>query len=330
VTQRVSASSAWLDAVWAPGSRLSVRPGVRAEAVGAAGWRGVSPRLAVKYRARGDLALTLAAGRYAQWVHAVRNEDLPLRIVDIWFASDSTVPVSTGSELVAGAELWLSKHDMLRVEGYAKRFDDLIEPGSTIDPRLRPADLRGFGGTSRGLDVLLRHHATERVSGWVSYSLGRSVRVSDDGARYAPAHDRRHDLNVVASYRLGERYVFAGRVGLSSGTPYTGWAGTYSRWSYDPVARRWRPPAGTSGARNEQVRSPRNAERYPAYQRLDLGAHRYFRRGRAEIDAFLNLVNVLNQQNVLLYTFDTSPNPPEVRGFSQLPFLPTAGVRVVF
>jgi hypothetical protein len=78
------------------------------------------------------------------------------------------------------------------------------------------------------------------------------------------------------------------------------------------------------------VRSPRNAERYPAYRRLDVGAHRYFRRGRAEIDAFVNLVNVLNRRNVLLYTFDTAPDPPVVRGFSQLPFLPTAGARVVF
>jgi hypothetical protein len=220
---------------------------------------------------------------------------------------------------------------MLRVEGYAKRFADLVEPGSTIDPRLRPTELRRFGGTSRGLDVLLRHHATERLSGWVSYSLGRSIREGTlGGERYAPAHDRRHDLNVVASWRMGERYVVAGRVGVSSGTPYTGWSGTYARWSYDPVARRWRPPSGTSGARNEQVRSPRNAERYPAYRRVDVGAHRYFRTRRTEIDAFLNLVNVLNQQNVLLYTFDTSPNPPVVRGFSQLPFLPTAGVRVVF
>ena len=330
VTQRASAGAAWLDAVWAPGARLGVRAGVRAERVGSAGWSGVSPRLAVKYRPRDGLALTAAAGRYAQWVHAVRNEDLPLRIVDIWFTSDRNVPVSTGTEVVGGAELWLSRSDMLRVEAYGKRFADLIEPASTIDPRLRPADLRRFGGTSRGLDVLLRHHATERLSGWVSYSLARSVRENEAGERYSPAHDRRHDLNVVGSWRMGERYVVAARLGASSGTPYTGWSGSYARWSYDPVARRWRPPPGTSSARNEQVRSPRNAERYPAYRRLDVGAHRYFQWRRAEVDAFLNLVNVLNRQNVLLYTFDASPNPPEVRGFSQLPFLPSAGVRVVF
>jgi len=39
---------------------------------------------------------------------------------------------------------------------------------------------------------------------------------------------------------------------------------------------------------------------------------------------------VLNQRNVLLYAFDTQQNPPVVRGFSQLPFLPTLGMRVAF
>ena len=78
------------------------------------------------------------------------------------------------------------------------------------------------------------------------------------------------------------------------------------------------------------VRSPRNVERYPTYRRVDIGAHRYFRVRGTEVDAFVNLVNAMNHQNVLLYTFDTTDNPPVVKGFSQLPFLPSAGVRVVF
>ena len=329
VNQHSAATAAYAEDLWTPGERLSVRAGVRAERVPSARWSGVSPRLAVKYRATSALALTLAAGRYAQWTHAVRNEDLPVRIVDVWFVSDGNVPVSTGRELVGGTELWLTHSDFLRVEAYGKRFTDLVEPGSTIDPRLRPSELRRFGGESHGVDVLLRHMATERLSGWIAYGYGRSVRERGT-ERYFPAHDRRHDLNVVASYRPSERYLLAARVGVATGTPYTGWAGSYSRWSYDPVARRWRPPGPTSSALNEQVRGARNAERYPTYRRLDLSAHRPFRVRGAEVDAFLNLVNVLNQRNVLLYTFDSEEDPPQVRGLSQLPFLPTLGAGVTF
>jgi hypothetical protein len=177
--------------------------------------------------------------------------------------------------------------------------------------------------------VLVRRLSDARLSGWVAYSYARSLREFD-GARYFPAHDRRHDLNVVSSYRLGPRYTFGARLGLAGGTPYTGFAGTYSRWAYDPVVRRWRVPGATSSARNETVRSPRNAERYPAYRRVDLSAHRLFRLRGADGDAFLNLVNVLNGRNVLLYAFDAAENPPRVRGLSQLPFLPTVGARVAF
>ena len=331
VRQRSAAGVVYAEDLWAPSARLSVRPGVRLERVPAAGWSGVSPRLAVKYRPGANTALTFAAGRYAQWTHAVRNEDLPVRIVDVWLASDRQVPVSTGTELVAGAERWLSPGALVRVEGYAKRFADLVEPSSAVDPRLRPGELRRFGGTSRGVDVLARRlpAAGARLSGWVSYSLTRSRR--EFGAEeYYPAHDRRHDLNAVGSYRLSARYTFGARLGVAGGTPYTGFGGTYARWAYDPVTRRWRLPGAASTARNEPVRAPRNGERYPAYKRLDLSAHRAFRLGGAEGDAFVNVVNALNGRNVLLYAFDTGESPPRVRGLSQLPFLPTLGARVAF
>lgn len=329
VRQRSGVRAVFAEDLWVPVSWASVRAGVRVEDVPTASWRGVLPRISAKLRANDALAFTLASGRYAQWVHAVRNEDLPIRIVDIWFASDGATPVSTGTELVGGTEYRFGARSLVRVEGYTKKFSDLLEPQSTVDPRLRPSQLRRFGGTSRGLDVLVRHAGEGPFSGWISYTYGRSIR-EQGSERYYPAHDRRHDANVVASYRLGERYTFGGRLGIATGTPYTGFGGTYSRWFYDPVARRWRVPSSTSNDRNEQVRTPRNVERYPTYRRLDLSAHRTSRVRGAEVDAFLNLVNVLNQRNVLLYAFDTEQSPPRVRGFSQLPFLPTIGARVAF
>ena len=119
--------------------------------------------------------------------------------------------------------------------------------------------------------------------------------------------------------------------GVASGTPYTGYVGSYGRWSYDPVLRRWRPPGGNAtSARAEQIRTARNADRYPTYERLDLSVHRQFRLRGLDGDAFVNVVNVFNNRNVLLYTFDTAETPPRVTGLSQLPFLPTLGARLAF
>ncbi len=344
-SQRSGAMALFAEDAWTPTAALSIRPGVRIERVPNADWHGVSPRLAVKLRATDDLAFTFATGRYAQWTHAVRNEDLPVRIVDVWLASDRQVPVSTGTELVAGTELWRGGgHDatLVRIEGYAKRFADLVEPAAALDPRLRPSELRRFGGTSRGVDVLVRRFGggpTEgttgiatggRAGGWLSYSYAISRRELGDESYY-PAHDRRHDLNLVGSYRLAARTTLGARIGVASGTPYTGYVGSYARWSYDPVLRRWRAPgSGATSARDEQIRTARNADRYPTYERLDLSAHRQFRLRGLDGDAFINVVNVFNNRNVLLYTFDTSETPPRVAGISQLPFLPTLGARFAF
>jgi hypothetical protein len=39
---------------------------------------------------------------------------------------------------------------------------------------------------------------------------------------------------------------------------------------------------------------------------------------------------VLNHRNVFLYSFENDEDPPRIRGFSQLPILPTFGLRVAF
>lgn len=329
ITQRALARSLFGEVLWTPAPRFSVRAGIRSDIVSRAEPIDVAPRISAKFRVNDRLSFNGAWGRYAQWTHAVRNEDLPLRIVDIWFVSDSSVPISRGEERVIGGEYWPNPDNLIRLSLYSKQFDDLVEPSSTVDPRLRPTDFRRFGGHSIGAELLLRHVTTEHWGGWIAYSYGRSTRERD-GETYFAAHDRRHDVNVVGNYKWNDRYTFGARLGVASGTPYTGWAGTYPQWTYDPVNRRWRVAGFSSDSRNEQARTARNGKRYPSYKRLDVSAHRAFLFKKRESEAFLNVINILATPNVLVYTIDNEQNPPELRGLSQLPFLPSLGVRVKF
>lgn len=329
ITQRALAKSLFGEMLWTPSRRFSLRAGARSDNISNTKPVDVAPRISAKWRVTDRLSLTGSWGRYSQWTRAVRNEDLPLRIVDIWFVSDSNVPVSRGTERVAGGEFWFNSENLIRLDVYEKQFTNLVEPSSTVDPRLRPASFRKFGGESKGAELLLRHVTSDHWGGWVAYSYGKSTRERN-GETYYAAHDRRHDLNVVGNYKWNDRYTFGARLGVSSGTPYTGWAGTYAQWTYDPVARRWRVAGFASDARNEQARTARNCKRYPAYERLDLSAHRAFTFKRHDAEAFLNVINVLATQNVLVYTIDNEESPPVLRGLSQLPFLPSLGVRVKF
>ena len=324
--QAPAAGAVYADDLWKPNERLMLRAGVRAEYVSGADWLGISPRISAKYFLTPRLAISAAGGRYAQWMRAVRNEDLPLRLYDLWIASDENVPVSTSTHLVLGAERWFSDTRFLRVEGYGKTYDRLAEPASTVDPRIRPSLLRYFEGRSYGIDVYLRQLERNGVGGWIAYSYGVSGRERG-GRSYFPAHDRRHNANIVLTRaKPDSRWAFGTHLGVATGTPYTGWAGVMDRLQYDPLTGGW------IGVRqnNEVVRGPRNGERYPLYWRLDLSAERRFEVGGASVRPYFNIVNVFNRKNILLYTLDPDEDPPEITGFSQFPLLPSFGLRVEF
>jgi len=329
--QNPGAVSVYYDDSWSPSDRLLLRGGVRGEHVTGTSWYGLSPRLSAKYFVSRDLALTLSGGQYAQWLHALRDEDIPVRIFDFWVGSDRYVDVSTAQHAVAGAERWFGSTRFVRVEAYGKRYRAIPEPNDADDPLVRGDEFNLVRGTSYGVDVLLRQLEAERLGGWVAYSYGVSSRagtITRGGSRYFPAQDRRHNVNLVLNYRAARRWTFGGRFGFGTGTPYTDIVGQLVRRSYDGTENAWDTGIATRAV--EPVGGARNGSRYPTFQRLDLSVTRRFERGRATISPYLQLVNAYNRRNVFIYTFDYTANPPTRQAISQFPLLPTLGLTVEF
>lgn len=327
IQQRGQVAALFVEDVWRVSPRLVLRPGLRAERMASAGWQGLSPRLTARYFVSPDLALTATAGRFAQWTHAVRNEDLPLRLFDLWMVSGPDLPVSRATHIVLGAERWLSPSRFVRLEGYRKGYRDLSEPASSVDPRVRPSLLRRFDGTSYGVDVMARQLDRRGVSGWVSYGYAVSWRQRG-GERYFAAHDRRHNANAVLSYAPGGNWSFGLHAGIATGTPYTGWAGRMSRWQYDPALRRWIPASPANDA--DIVHGERNAERLPLYSRVDVSIERRIAVPWGTLYPMLSVVNVFDRRNVLLYSLDERGRDLRIRRHDQFPLLPSLGMRVEF
>ena len=74
----------------------------------------------------------------------------------------------------------------------------------------------------------------------------------------------------------------------------------------------------------------RNGERYPLFQRLDLGVSRSGEWRGLRLMPYLSIVNAYNAHNVFIYTFDYTTNPPTREAASQFPFLPSLGLTVTF
>ena len=325
--QRPTAFSLHAEDRWSPTEDLRVRVGARAEHIGGQGWQTISPRLSATYFVSPDLSVSVAGGQYTQWMHGLRNEDIPIRIFDFWIGSDKFIEVSAARDAVLGVERWFSNSRMIRVETFLKRYGSLLEPNPNDDPAIRGDEFLNATGTSYGVDVLLRQIDRGSLGGWIAYTYGVSTRrrLNDE---YFPAQDRRHNLNAVMSYALGTRTTLGARFGFGTGLPFTDIVGQIVRRSYEPSTNSW--TVFNSAQPFEAVGGERNASRYPTFQRLDLMLSRRYTRGRTTITPYLQVVNAYNRKNVFIYTFDYTGNPPEREATSQFPFLPSIGLTVEF
>ena len=315
----------YLEDLWRPNDRWLVQGGARVDAVSAGGGVVFQPRLSVKRFLTHDLAVTAAVGSFAQAVHSLAREDVPIRALDFWVGSSAAAPMSRAWHYVAGVERWLTPSRALRVEAFYKRYGSLVEQNPYSDPNFVGDEFLPVHGFSYGGDLMLRQFGTERFAGWLAYSFAYSSRVDAFGRRFFPGQDRRHDLNFVGNWLRG-RYTWSARVNVATGTPYTRVATDFPRMTYDAVFHAYR---GEDDFTQFLVEG-RNAERLPLSQRLDLSVTRNGQVRGASVSPFLSIMNAYNAKNVFAYLFDYGAEPPERVGLRQFPVFPTIGVSIAW
>ncbi|MDO8666743.1 MAG: hypothetical protein Q7J79_09035, partial [Gemmatimonadales bacterium] len=307
---------------WRARPWLLLRPGLRLTRAG--DFTGLAPRFSAKAFVNPNTAITLSGGRYFQYIHSLRQEEIPISLFEFWVGTDSVVPVSAADQAILGAERWFGEGLSLSAEAYWKEMRNLVDGNPEEDPGVVGDEFFTARGTAYGFDLYLRK-TTGRFTGWVTYTLGKVTRTVDDtGERYAPAQDRRHTFNAVANLAgpLGARWTL--RFGYGSALPYTGISGQWIHRFYDPGRNIF------IGAFTEPYRTARNTLRYPAYSRLDLAARWSFGWLGARWNPTASLLNAYSRTNVFTYFYDYTENPPVRRGFSQFPLFPTVGLEVEF
>jgi outer membrane cobalamin receptor len=239
------------------------------------------PRAALAWRVDDHQTVRVAAGRYHQ---------LPdPRFLDPVYGNPELSPLQA-DHWIAGYE-WKTEHMNVRLEGYDKRYRDLI----TNDAATYYAN--GGTGFARGTDLFVQG-SRGRLSGWVSYGYLDSKRKElDDPIEVAASYGVRHSVTVVGEYQLSPFWMVGGRYGDATGRPYTPIVGR----SYDSQRDLWRPVYGDH-----------NSEEMPEYRRLDLRLTRLFSlpagMGLPSSNVcvfYVEAMNVLGTPNALEYTWNT-------------------------
>jgi hypothetical protein len=228
------------DLVWKAGRLIELTPGVRFDVYrstragpAASGTvPAIEPRLALRVRISSDASWISSVGLAHQYPN-LRVGNSPAALAVPGFSSGE-VHLQTSAQIAEGLELHLPAKIVLTTTGFASSTHGMTDLPSTCyeqstgtrampgPPRYLCAD-HPTNGVSYGLEVLLRRPLTERLTGWLSYTLSRAVesytQPGQAGTVLSP-FDRTHVLSVIGAYDLGANWRAGARLYLYNGTPY--------------------------------------------------------------------------------------------------------------
>lgn len=221
-----SASGIHGELVIRPHADVEIELGLRADAWTAAGIvdSAVDPRGRVSWSVRPDVHVHVAGGVMRQPVSFPLpfpglNELLIEPGLQTGIQGEIGVAVDLPGRLRAEVQGFYHHYDgMLFLEGFL--IDDMVCTPEFCDDLDIPTrvDGRSYGG-----ELLLRRDSTERVSGFVSYTLGWSEIDDLFGVTYVPNTDTRHVANAFGQIELGRGWSAGLRLFVRSGKPIGEW-----------------------------------------------------------------------------------------------------------
>lgn len=315
--------SGFVDDQWHPLTWLLIRPGIRLERVQGPGITNVAPRVSVKGFLDDDLALVGSAGRYYQTVHSLLDHEVPVALFDVWVGADQFVPVASSDHLVFGFEKWFGASYSISLEGYRKTFENLVTRNTEQDFKLDGNEFFPTDGDAWGADLLVRKYRG-KLRGWLAYSFSKATRLTA-GEEFAPAHDRRHTMDIVLQTDgpLGSEMGI--RWGFGSPLPYTDFIGEWRHREYNATLH-----AFEDFEEEPIAAAQRNRSRYPSYNRLDLSFRWEVNKWGGVLRPYFQIVNAYNRSNIFVYVYDYDDSPATRTGISQLPVFPSFGLEFVF
>jgi hypothetical protein len=341
--------SGYFQAEWKPASEWLLELGFRGDRWTPAHGnpiRVLSPRLSGKrFLAGTQWAVKASAGRYTQFLHSIRNEELPLGL-DTWILSGESTPHVVSDQVQVGVEGYPREGWFASLEGYYRAFDGVVTLNLADNPNDATDDYLPGTGSSYGADLFIRASGGP-TTGWLALSWLKATRRFPDfqsgldpapEVAFPPVFDRRLDLDLILQRRLRDDLDLGLRWNFGTGLPYTRPLGTFAYLSpgISPGARLdWEmSDPEEDGDEGEGllavVLGERNRARYPARHRLDVSIRWTVEKGWGRMVPYLSILNVYNRKNVLFYFFEYDQSPPVRTGISMFPFLPTVGVEVSF
>ncbi|MBW8688062.1 carboxypeptidase-like regulatory domain-containing protein [Chitinophaga rhizophila] len=293
----------------------------------------IQPRLGARYQLPRRWVLKGSYTHMNQYLHLLSNNGANLP-TDLWVPSSGSVKPMFSRQGSFGISK-TSRYGMyaLSLETYYKTMDHVIEykgeaasftgAGRDWDEIVDVGKGRSYGGEL----MLEKKKGTTR--GWIGYTLAWSDRTFpsvNNGKTFPYNYDRRHDLEIVITQKLGKHWELSANWEYASGRPLTlptaSYEGIGEPSPYDPPEND--PILDHLGERNKYRTAPMH--------RLDVSAT-YTKKKKLWTKSWtFSLYNAYNQQNPFYYSIDTDRQKQEryLAQVSILPILPSVTYAIKF
>ena len=292
--------------------RVQMTAGVRWDRQSVDGRTAVSPTASVAFLPTASTRVQLGFGQYVQFPDIV------------WlyskFGSPRLAP-ERANHLTAALERRLGERTRVRAEFYQRQdrdglfrpfYDVRLVAGKIVAPGANSPGANALRGYARGLEIFVQRRSANRITGWVSYSLGYTgIRDGVTGARFVSDYDQRHTANVYLSYRIRPSVNLSGRWTYGSGFPVPGYL--------------------TKTGSTYFLAAVRNQVRLGTFQRADFRINKAYEFTRCRLTLYGEVVNFTNRSN---YRFDAFNGYNGKTGQANIgldkmfPILPSVGIMV--
>ena len=264
--------------------KFLIEPGLRLQGFASQSAFPLEPRLAIKYNVSKDLRLKLAGGLYSQSViGATSDQDVVNLFCGFLVVSEGVVgdtlngrvvknSLQKGQHAVLGLEWDPVKNLTINMEGYVKNFSQLTNINryqifDSDNEFILESGIAYGGDVSAKWEYKKFHFSAIYSLNWVTRNDGVII--------YRTHFDRRHNVNLLASYSFGKRncWQIDARWNYGSGFPFTKTKGFYPQLDYiQGVSGEITRVNETLGVALDSI----NRGQLPDYHRLDLTVKRRF------------------------------------------------------
>ncbi|MCW3787070.1 TonB-dependent receptor [Plebeiibacterium sediminum] len=277
------------------------------------------------YQLNNDASIKASGNYTTQNIHLTSIASIPLPS-DVWMPATQKVPEEVSSQFTLGYFKAFSSLNLeFGIEGYTRFLQNQLVLNLNVKGE-NVADFEDsfFKGDSKayGAEFFIKRNS-EKLNANLSYTLGWVKQRFDqlnNGKWHDAKYDRRHDINLLCSYKLNEKIELGSVFILATGNKATLPVGRY--WMMGNIANDY------DGINNFRM---------PLYHRLDLSVN-YHVKSNLFKESVINfsIINVLNRSNPYFIFYDVSEGEEnyqldiKAQQVSLFPILPSLSWKVKF